>query len=815
MAGYKSYRILVCFLISVVRLVAQDGSLDSSFNGTGILPIPQHSYGQIKLQTDGKIILAGIDSLYRYNADGTPDLSFGVNGADIILAGSVAISITCIAVQPDNKIIVFGVTNSIDPLYDKHYIICRRLADGKPDNSLNGNGFAIVPLGNDSTTYGGLILQPDNKILLTGGETYQTRFIITRINANGTIDAAFGTGGTVYTSFGERAYLSTMTVQPDGKIIAVGASSANYLGYNADSLAMARYNSDGSLDKSFNGSGKLTYAPLHDRFIQPGARGHAVVVQPDGKIVVGGIYCYGQSHGIWVNMDAAVWRFNQDGSADNSFNLTGLQTIAFGFNSPQGNNTVIDIGLQCDGKIVIGGQMDIFDFLKPNIALSRFNQNGSIDNTFGTAGVSLIRLTGAYGYDINTNTEAMALFHNRIYILGSSFYPYIPSLFAFKQSANFDSSSIRVANTCHGDTTSFAITGVTPDSVKWDFGDGYVSNMLSSTVITKHLYTNKGSYRVSCLIYTKCWTNQVYKTILIAGPGDLQLGNDTSFCEGSHLTLHSPISGQSYLWSTGDVTDSIVVSQTGNYSLSVNSNGCIIMDTILVTVTNNPVLYLGNDTTLCTGTTITLVVELPFSTILWDDNSTLPERTVSKAGRYSVSVSLKGCSMADTIVIAEQSVPHFSLGADTSLCYGVPVTLHPAVLADRLLWEDGSVTLSRTIAAAGLYRLTAYNTCGSFSDEVRIDYHLCETLMPSAFTPNQDGLNDEFRFKNPAAVSNFSLQVYNRLGQLLFTTSNTGKGWDGTWHGIKQATGTYVWKMQYKNATGEANNFKGTVLLIR
>jgi gliding motility-associated-like protein len=87
--------------------------------------------------------------------------------------------------------------------------------------------------------------------------------------------------------------------------------------------------------------------------------------------------------------------------------------------------------------------------------------------------------------------------------------------------------------------------------------------------------------------------------------------------------------------------------------------------------------------------------------------------------------------------------------------------------------------------------------------------------MPSAFTPNQDGLNDEFRFKIPAAVTNFSMQAYNRLGQLLFTTSNAGKGWDGTWHGVKQATGTYVWKMQYENTNGEANNFKGTILLIR
>ena len=810
MASYKRYCILICFLISVIRLVAQDGSLDSSFNQTGILPTSDRSYENIKLQSNGKILLTGTGNITRHNAEGAPDLSFGINGVDTILAGSGPFIISFMSIQSDNKIILFGFSISNDSLYQHHYIICRRLADGKPDNSLNGTGFAVGPIRDDSIIYSKMILQPDNKILLSAWETHQTRFLVTRLYSNGAIDAAFGIGGTAYTTFSKRAYVTALALQKDEKIVAVGLSTADSLGFNTDSLAIARYNPDGTPDHSFGASGKLTYSPVHDQLIGPGAEGQAVTIQPDGKIVVGGIYGFDQSHGRWLYTNAQVWRFNLDGSWDTTFNGNGIQTITYG-------NTVariIDIGLECDDKIVLAMNVGTVDFINVSIASARTNRDGSLDSSYGTKGFSPYYQYDTYGNIQNISTADIAFSPNRLYMVSAG-YNYPRSILAFKQSATIDSSNIHIVQTCFGDTTVFSLTRATTDSVRWDFGDGNVSKILSASAFTKHFYINKGSFRVSCLIYKKCGVSLANKTILIVGANDLQLGNDTSICEGRRITLQANIPGQFYMWSTGAVTDSIVVSQTGNYSVSVNSNGCIIRDTIFVTFAKSAVLHLGNDTTLCTGTTITLVVKPPFTTILWDDNSKLPERTVNKAGVYSVSVTLNGCSVADTIVIEEQGAPYFFLGADTSLCYGGQVILHPAVSADRFLWEDGSVAIPRTIAAADLYKLTAYNTCGSFSDEIRIDYHLCEALMPSAFTPNQDGLNDEFRFKSPGAVSDFSMQVYNRLGQLLFTTSNAGKGWDGTWHGVKQATGSYVWKMHYKNANSEAKKFKGMVLLIR
>ncbi|MBC7688505.1 MAG: hypothetical protein H7211_10035, partial [Aquabacterium sp.] len=112
MASYKRYCILICFLISVIRLVAQDGSLDSSFNQTGILPTSDRSYENIKLQSNGKILLTGTGNITRNNAEGAPDLSFGINGVDTILAGSGPFIISFMSIQSDNKIILFGFSIS-------------------------------------------------------------------------------------------------------------------------------------------------------------------------------------------------------------------------------------------------------------------------------------------------------------------------------------------------------------------------------------------------------------------------------------------------------------------------------------------------------------------------------------------------------------------------------------------------------------------------------------------------------------------------------------------------------------------------------
>jgi uncharacterized delta-60 repeat protein len=182
--------------------------------------------------------------------------------------------------------------------------------------------------------------------------------------APGDLDPGFGSGGKVTTPFGTSTdNANAVIIQTDGKIIAIGSS---FNGSNFD-FALARYNPDGSLDTSFGTGGKVT-TPI-------GAGSDtatAAALQPDGKIVVAGA-------SLGTNSDFALVRYNPDGTLDTSFGTGGKVVTPFG----SGNDGVSALFIQPDGKIVAAGSSDSGN---SDFALIRYNINGSLDTSFGTAG---------------------------------------------------------------------------------------------------------------------------------------------------------------------------------------------------------------------------------------------------------------------------------------------------------------------------------------------------------------------------------------------------------------------------------------------
>jgi gliding motility-associated-like protein len=111
--------------------------------------------------------------------------------------------------------------------------------------------------------------------------------------------------------------------------------------------------------------------------------------------------------------------------------------------------------------------------------------------------------------------------------------------------------------------------------------------------------------------------------------------------------------------------------------------------------------------------------------------------------------------------------------------------------------------------------LTATNECGSNSDAITITKGLCNILMPDAFSPNNDGLNDVFRVKYPFAVTDFHFLVTNRWGQTVFETNDIHKGWNGTFKGEPPLEGIYVWVISYTDINNNSQQLKGTVTLLK
>jgi len=135
-------------------------------------------------------------------------------------------------------------------------------------------------------------------------------------------------------------------------------------------------------------------------------------------------------------------------------------------------------------------------------------------------------------------------------------------------------------------------------------------------------------------------------------------------------------------------------------------------------------------------------------------------------------------------------VPLFTLDGDTFLCTGQQMVLAPDLnTSASLLWQDGSTGPNFTVTTEGPYSLQATNRCGNYYDEVTIAAGLCNIEMPSAFSPNGDGINEVFKIKYPFPVQQFSMTIYNRFGEKVFETTNIGEGWDGKWKGQAAAAG--------------------------
>jgi uncharacterized delta-60 repeat protein len=230
-------------------------------------------------------------------------------------------------------------------------------ADGKITNVLFGT------LGDVALA---ITVQPDGKIVVAGKTDNGTGFdfALARYNSNGSLDSSFGSGGKVTTDFfgqGNVAVAEAVAIQHDGKIVVAG-TVGNFFG-------LARYNANGSLDSTFGSGGKVA---------GPATQGRAtsLVIQPDGKIVVGGDFTATP-----LNVAFGLVRYNADGTFDTSFGSLAKVTTDFSSNE----DSILALALQPNGRIVAAGVASRFG-QEADFALARYKPNGSLDKSFGTDG---------------------------------------------------------------------------------------------------------------------------------------------------------------------------------------------------------------------------------------------------------------------------------------------------------------------------------------------------------------------------------------------------------------------------------------------
>ena len=399
-------------LVAIVRYDSF-GSLDQTFGikvpgrTTAVVNGVIDEANAIAIQPDGKMITAGRTrvsirynfALIRHNPDGTLDKTFGANGIidTKIGAGDTDSEVHAVAIQGDGKIIAVGrVFDADTPTQQPYFAVARYDPDGSLDQTFNGIGTEIIPAANADNQAYSVVVQPDGKILIAGynntsqsggGTSHDVALV--RLNSDGSIDAGFGTDGTVTTDMGSFDIAYSMKLQEDGKIIVAGNGLVPFV---------ARYDTNGVLDKSFGTTGVVFVLLASIRSIE---------LQSDGRILAAGYANVGSQS------DFAVARLNIDGALDLGFGNSGKVVTNIRANANDRASTVL---VQNDNKIILTGDSTISN--NSDLASVRYLTDGSLDVGFGNNGIATVDY-GPFGNTGETGTGACLQPDGKLIVAGS------------------------------------------------------------------------------------------------------------------------------------------------------------------------------------------------------------------------------------------------------------------------------------------------------------------------------------------------------------------------------------------------------------
>jgi uncharacterized delta-60 repeat protein len=381
-------------------------NLDAEFGANGIVTTDFNGRidegNALTIQNNNKILVVGksLDAandlgyfaLARYNSQGSLDAGFGSNGktAAAFTNGGWLDQARAVALQGDEKIVVVGESNW-------KIAMMRYNKDGSLDTGFGAGGFVTNSSGESATSVG---IQQDGKIVAAGISGYKS--VLVRFLSDGNLDTSFGPGGSVVIDFGGyEVGARALAIQPDGKLVVLG-----YARQTVDAqhdFALARFNSDGSLDTSFGSGGKILTDLIGDDF------GNTLALQKDGKILAGG-----NNAGSWTDNFGLV-RYNPDGSLDSQFGKNGIAVVEISGKKAGGNA----LALQEDGKILLAGYSSGDDGLSNDFALVVFNNNGSVFTNSGlNSGITTSRSGTAKAVGIQADGKVvMAGFNGADFVL--------------------------------------------------------------------------------------------------------------------------------------------------------------------------------------------------------------------------------------------------------------------------------------------------------------------------------------------------------------------------------------------------------------
>lgn len=378
---------------------------------------------------------------------------------------------------------------------------------------------------------------------------------------------------------------------------------------------------------------------------------------------------------------------------------------------------------------------------------------------------------------------------------------------------------------CLGDD--FPLLDATPSNpnidltlVTYEWTDGGGTVVSTDATYTP---TAAGTYNVK-VTYPPCSEQTFSVDIIVNDPPIVDLGEDEILCNGSSFEIVPVITGASpaitYLWSTGETTPTITVSQSGTYTLTVTDGPCTASDSIDIIISDPVIVDLGEDFVSCfdtdtiltaqvVGNPQTAMYEWYFNGILLsgENNQTL---FIAQEGEYTVIVTVDSCVGQDSVVVSLRDDLEVSVGEDFITCPNDPQTITASTTEEGVTYQwflNGNLITGETNSnleislEPGLIGVQTYSvviTLGSCSATDAVDvssYDVGNCVISEGISPNGDGFNDslDLTFLNDRTGVN-KLQIFNRLGTLVFEKNNYINEWFGqTNDGNDLPTGTYFY----------------------
>jgi uncharacterized delta-60 repeat protein len=401
---------------------AAPGDLDTTFSGGKVVEtgLASSFANAVAIQTNDRIVVVGSSNgdfaVARYNRNGTLDTTFSADGIVVTdFGGSGPDSANAVAIQSDGKIVVAGQAGLAN---NARVGVARYNPDGSLDNTFNGTGTLIFDfVGTAGGAANGVALQADGKIVVVGSSGVD--FAVARINTNGTLDTTFGGSpgsGIITRDFGSSNEGATaVAILPDGRIVVAGFTTSAGRGVFAFD-----YISTGGFPQfvgpEVDGTGAPINGAKHTSFGGGiDAKPTSIAIQPDGKVVLVGDATFTTGVPGSVDRFMVIARYNTDGTMDTTFDGDGLRGVDFGTFS-----FASGVALQPDGKIVAVGHVEesLNGVVNTKFAVARFNANGSLDATFSGDG----RLTTDFSATTRDSAKAVAVqkIDGRIVAVGSS-----------------------------------------------------------------------------------------------------------------------------------------------------------------------------------------------------------------------------------------------------------------------------------------------------------------------------------------------------------------------------------------------------------